>query len=98
MDWHVVVNRLTTDYGYYAMATEISALRPRDLSHNSMLAFVYHEATVTSIQWVQHTLAKVRMEDPVAMKSAWTVLPGLARMILTICCLICTAVFAISVA
>ena len=63
-----------------------------------MLAFVYHEATVTSIQWVQHTLAKVRMEDPVAMKSAWTVLPGLARMILTICCLICTAVLAISVA
>ena len=68
MDWHVVVNRLTTNYGYYAMATEISALCQRDLSHNSMLAFVYHEATVILIQWVQHTLAKVCMEDPVLQK------------------------------
>ena len=64
MDWHVVVNRLTTNYGYYAMATEISALWPRDLSHYSMLAFVYHEAAVILIQWVQHTLAKVYREDP----------------------------------
>ena len=33
-----------------------------------MLAFVYHEATVILIQWVQHTLAKACMEDPVLQK------------------------------